>query len=316
MQYDQRVSCSCERVTWRRQLFQRNMSSTATNLAAGLLPPTTPSSSTNRLLLRPAVGWQPVNFAELWRYRELLWILALRDIKVRYKQTALGATWAVIQPFFMMLVFVVLASIGNIPHAGVPIPLFQYTGLIVWQLFATSLSNAGNSLVGNQNLVTKVYFPRLVIPIASVVTGLVDFGVAFGLQIVMMIWFHWGVHWQILLLPVFVLMAFTASLAIGLWLSALNVEFRDIRYVIPFLVQFWLFCTPVIYPSTAFKAHWERLLLGINPMSGVVEGFRWCLLGAPTPSPMLGVSAVSIVALLFGGLFYFRRMEKTFADLV
>ena len=292
------------------------MSSTVTTVSASLATPPPAAAPRRRLLLRPAVGWQAVNFAELWHYRELLWILALRDIKVRYKQTALGAAWAIIQPFFMMLVGVAFATIGNLPHGGVPLPLFQYTGTIIWQLFATSLTNAGNSLVGNQNLITKVYFPRLVIPIASVITGLVDFAVAFGLQLLMMLWFHWGLHWQILLLPVFVALAFFASLSVGLWLSALNVEFRDVRYVIPFLVQFWFFLTPVIYPSTAFHRHWVRVLLGLNPMSGVVEGFRWCLLGAPTPGPMLGVSLITIVALLIGGLYYFRRMEKTFADLV
>lgn len=266
--------------------------------------------------LRPKVGWQPIDLPELWHYRELLWILALRDIKVRYKQTALGATWAVIQPLLTMVVFTVIQRMGNLPTDNVVGPLFNFCGLLPWQLFANSLTNAGNSLVGNQNLITKVYFPRLVIPIASVITGLVDFAIAFVVLLGMMACYHTVPGPQVLLLPVFVLMAFAAALAAGLWLSALNVEFRDVRYVIPFLVQFWLFCTPILYSSTGVKKPWKRVLLGINPMSGVVEGFRWCMLGRPTPGPMLLVSAITIVVMLLGGLFYFRRMEKTFADLV
>lgn len=272
--------------------------------------------NTAKLILRPKVGWQPVDLGELWRFRELLWILALRDIKVRYKQTVLGATWAIIQPFFTMLAFTLLSQIGKISTDGFPAPLFYFCGLLPWQLFANSLTNASNSLIGNQNLVTKVYFPRLVIPMAAVVTGLIDFAIAFIILLLMMAIYHQPIGPQILLMPVFVAIAFAAALAIGLWLSALNVEYRDIRYVIPFLTQFWLLITPIIYSSTSVTKPWKRMLMGINPMSGVVEGFRWCMLGRPTPGPMLAVSAASIVLLLVGGLFYFRRMEKTFADLV
>jgi lipopolysaccharide transport system permease protein len=292
------------------------MSSNLSNVAASPIPASAVARPRRKLLLRPAVGWQPVNVAELWQYRELLWILALRDIKVRYKQTLLGAGWALIQPFFLMLVFTIISKMGHLDTEGAPVQLFQYTGLIIWQLFSSSVSNAGNSLISNQNLITKVYFPRLVIPMAAVVTGLVDFAIAFVLQLVMMLWYHWPLGPQLLLLPFFVGLAFVASLGVGLWLAALNVEFRDIRYVIPFMLQFLLFATPVLYSSAQVQSPWKRVLLGINPMSGVVEGFRWCLLGRPAPGPMLTVSAVSIATLLIGGLFYFRRMEKRFADLV
>jgi lipopolysaccharide transport system permease protein len=276
-----------------------------------------PPAASQRVLLRPRIGWQPVNLAELWRYRELLWILAMRDIRVRYKQTALGAAWAVLQPFLTMLVFTFFfAKLGNLPTDGVQPQLFYFCGLLPWQLFANSLTQAGNSLVGNQNLITKVYFPRLVIPISAVITGLIDFAIALVVLAGMMAWYHVAPGPQIFLFPVFVLMGFMAALGVGLWLSAMNVEFRDVRYVIPFLTQFWLFVTPIAYPSSMVPAGWKRMILGLNPMSGVVEGFRWTILGKPTPGPMLLVSLLTIAALLVTGLFYFRRMEKSFADLV
>lgn len=270
-----------------------------------------------RILLRPKTGWQAVNFVELWQYRGLLWILAMRDVKVRYKQAALGAAWAIIQPLANMLLFtIIFARLAKLPTGGVQPQLFYFTGMLPWQLFAYSLAQAGNSLISNQNLITKVYFPRLVIPIAAVITGLIDFAIAFGVLLIMMAWYHAVPGPQILLLPVFVLLAFLAALAVGLWLSALNVEFRDIRYVIPFLIQFWMFATPVVYPSDLIENPIKRMILGINPLSGVVEGFRWCILGKPTPGPMLIVSIATILVLLIGGLAYFRRMEKGFADLV
>ncbi|HSZ58690.1 MAG TPA: ABC transporter permease [Tepidisphaeraceae bacterium] len=270
-----------------------------------------------RIILRPKAGWQALDLAELWHYRELLWILALRDIKVRYKQTALGAAWAIIQPFLTMLVFTVFfAGYGKLPTDGVPPQVFYFCGLLPWQLFANSLTNAGNSLVGNQNLITKVYFPRLVMPASAVITGLVDFAIAFVVMLGLMAWYHVMPGWQIIFMPVFVLLAFFAALAVGLWFSALNVEFRDVRYVLPFLTQFWLFVTPIVYPSSIVTSPWKRMLLGINPMSGVVEGFRWSMLGRPTPGPLLAVSIATIGITLVGGLFYFRRMEKTFADRV
>lgn len=269
-----------------------------------------------KVTLRPRRGWQPLDLAELWRYRGLLWILAMRDIKVRYKQTALGAAWAIIQPLFTMVVFTMISRLGRLSTDGIPAPLFYYAGMLPWLLFSNSINSAGNSLVGNQNLITKVYFPRLVIPIASVVTSLIDFAVAFVMLVGLMAWYRIAPGPQIILLPVFVLLAFTAALAVGLWFSALNVEFRDVRYVVPFMTQFWLFCTPVLYASSAVSTPWKRLFLGINPMSGVVEGFRWCTLGQPQLGPMLGISVGTIGVLLVGSLFYFRRVEQTFADRV
>ena len=274
---------------------------------------------TNRTILRPRSGWQPIDFAELWHYRELLWILALRDIKVRYKQTALGATWAVIQPFMLMLGFLLIGSStgrGSAQIQGVPPPIFYFTGLIIWQLFSTAMSTASNSLVGNQNLITKIYFPRLVMPIAAVITGLVDFAIAAALLAVLMVIYRIPTVPQLVLAPLFVALAFFAALAVGLWMSALNVEYRDVRYVIPFVVQVGLFATPLYIATDSLNKPWKRVLFGVNPMSGVVEGFRWCVYGQPTPGRMLIVSILSVIVLLIGGLFYFRRLEKTFADLV
>ncbi|MGB6484627.1 MAG: ABC transporter permease [Candidatus Acidiferrales bacterium] len=274
------------------------------------------SPAPRKLKLRPKSGWQPIDFAELWHYRELLWILAKRDIQVRYKQTVLGILWAVIQPFAQMIIFTLLFAKNGFSTDGIIPPVFYFSGSICWMLFANSLTTAGNSLTNNQNLITKVYFPRLVMPIAAGVTGFVDFAISFLLLIVLMAWYHVVPTLTILLLPVFVALAMLASLAISLWLSALNVQYRDVRYAINFVVQFWFFVTPVIYPSSIVKAHWKKVILGINPMSGVVEGFRWCLFGRPAPGAMTVVSIVTIFVLLTGGLFYFRRMEKTFADFV
>jgi lipopolysaccharide transport system permease protein len=284
----------------------------------------------SRIVLTPKSGWQAIDLAQLWHYRELCWILAMRDIRVRYKQTVLGVAWAIIQPFVSMIVFTVFfAGIGKLPTDGMPAPLFYFSGLLPWTLFANSLTQAGNSLIGNQNLITKVYFPRLVIPIAAVAGGLVDFAIALAMLVPIMAWYNVVPGPQIFLLPLFVLMALLASLAVGLWLSAMNVEFRDIRYVIPFLTQFWFFITPIVIPSSDFSPR-MKILVGLNPMSGVVEGFRWCLRNgtpvapipfltrAPVASPgaMTLVSGLVIVLSLIGGAFYFRRMEKTFADLV
>jgi lipopolysaccharide transport system permease protein len=269
-----------------------------------------------KLKLRPKSGWQPIDFAEIWHYRELLWILAKRDIQVRYKQTVLGILWAVIQPAAQMIIFTLLFAKNGFSTDGIIPPVFYFSGSICWLLFANSLSTAGNSLVTNQNLITKVYFPRLVMPIASCVTGLVDFAISFVLLAALMAWYHIVPTSVILLLPVFVILALLASLSVGLWLSALNVQYRDVRYVLNFMVQFWFFATPVIYPASMLKKHWERVLVAVNPMSGVVEGFRWCLFGRPAPGPMTVLSVVTIFVLLVGGLYYFRRLEKTFADFV
>ena len=269
-----------------------------------------------RVTLRPRHGWQALDLQALWQYRELLWILALRDVKVRYKQTVLGVAWAIIQPFCTMVIFTIIAQLGNLSTDNTPKPLFYFCGLLPWLLFSNALNNTSNSLVGNQYLITKVYFPRLVIPIASVITGLIDIAIAQVMLLLMMAWYGHPVGPQILLLPAFMALAFVTSLGVGLWLSALNVEFRDVRHVIPFLTQFWLFSTPILYSSTAITIPWKRVLLGLNPMSGVVEGFRWTMLGKPSPEPMLVVSVATALVILASGLFYFRRMERTFADRV
>ena len=265
----------------------------------------------------PPSAWPAIGLRELWEYRELLYFLTWRDIKVRYKQTVLGAAWAVIQPLFMMLVFsLFFGKLAGVPSDGIPYPVFAFCGLLPWQLFANSLTQASNSLVGSQNLITKVYFPRLVVPISAVLGGVVDFAIAFVLLLAMM--FYYGIvpGWQIVVLPGLVLLVVLASLGVGLWLSALNVQYRDVRYTISFLVQFWLFATPVAYPSSIVPEKW-RVLYALNPMVGVVDGFRWALLGKPeSPGVPLLISMIVVVLLLVGGLYYFRRMEQQFADIV
>ncbi|HEY8225363.1 MAG TPA: ABC transporter permease [Pyrinomonadaceae bacterium] len=265
----------------------------------------------------PPGGWTSIGFRELWDYRELLYFLTLRDIKVRYKQTALGAAWAIIQPFFMMVVFsLFFGRLAGVKSDDIPYPIFTFCALLPWQLFAHALTESSNSLVANERLITKVYFPRLVVPMAAVLGGLVDFAVAFVILLAMM--FYYGIvpTWAIVTLPAFIVFAVMTALAVGLWLSALNVKYRDVRYTINFLIQFWLFATPVAYPSSIVPERW-RPLYGLNPMAGVVEGFRWALLGTKQPpGAMLVVSISVVVALLIGGLYYFRRMEQEFADVV
>jgi lipopolysaccharide transport system permease protein len=269
------------------------------------------------LVIRPARGWAPLNLPDLWRYRELIFFLTWRDITVRYKQTILGAGWAIIQPFFTMLVFsVFFGRLGNIPSDGLPYPIFTFCALLPWQLFSYSLSQAGNSLVANQNLITKVYFPRVVIPLSATLAGLVDFAIAFVVLLGMMVFYAIRPTIAVWTLPLFVLLALVTSLGAGLWLSALNVQYRDARHLIPFLTQFWLYLTPIAYPSSMVPEAW-RTVYGLNPMAGVVEGFRWALLGSGSaPGPMVFVSALAALLLFVSGLFYFRRMEKTFADKV
>jgi lipopolysaccharide transport system permease protein len=268
------------------------------------------------LLIDPPTSWTSIGLRELWNYRELLYFLTWRDVKVRYKQTALGAAWAIIQPLFMMLSFsLFFGRLAKIPSDGIPYPIFTFCALLPWQLFAHALTESSNSLVANERLLTKVYFPRLVVPIAAVLGGLVDFAVAFVILLAMM--FYYGIvpTWAIVTLPAFVLLAVMTALGVGLWLSALNVKYRDVRYTINFLIQFWLFATPVVYPSSLVPDRW-RALYGLNPMAGVVEGFRWALLGNKPPGAMLAVSIVVVLAILVGGVFYFRRMEQEFADVV
>ena len=269
------------------------------------------------LHIEPSRGWPRLELRELYHYRELLYFLVWRDIKVRYKQTVLGAAWAIIQPFFTMVVFsLFFGQLAKIPSEGVPYPIFTYAALVPWTFFANGLSQSANSLVGSSNLITKVYFPRLVIPAATVVSGIVDFAVAFVVLLGMMLFYGIGPTWNVVWLPLFIMLALVTALGVGLWLSALNVEYRDVRYVVPFLVQFWLFATPIAYPSSLLSEPW-RMLYGLNPMVGVVEGFRWALLGTETaPRPMILVSALAALAILAGGIVYFRRMEDTFADVV
>ena len=263
----------------------------------------------------PSSGWVSLRLGELWEYRELLYFLVWRDIKVRYKQTALGAAWAILQPVLTMVVFsVFFGRLAKVPSDGIPYPVFALAALVPWQLFAYAVSESTNSLVVSQNLIKKVYFPRLVIPVASVLAGLVDFAISFVALIGLMAYYGIRPTPAIAILPLFILLAVASALCVGLWLSALNVEFRDVRYTIPFLTQFWMFLTPVAYPSSLIPEKW-RAVFGLNPMAGVVEGFRWALLGKATSlGSLLAVSVAVVVVLLFGGLVYFRRMESTFAD--
>jgi lipopolysaccharide transport system permease protein len=265
----------------------------------------------------PPSAWPAIGLRELWEYRELLYFLTWRDIKVRYKQTVLGAAWAVIQPLFMMLVFsLFFGKLAGVPSDGIPYPVFTFCGLLPWQLFAYSVTQASNSIVGSQNLITKVYFPRLVVPISAVLGGVVDFAIAFVLLLAMMFYYGMVPGWQIVALPGLVLLAVLVALGVGLWLAALNVQYRDVRYTISFLVQFWLFATPVAYPSSIVPEKW-RVLYALNPMVGVVDGFRWALLGKPeSPVMPLSISVIVVFLLLIGGLYYFRRMEQQFADIV
>jgi len=269
------------------------------------------------LRIAPSKGWVPLKLKDLWEYRELLYFLVWRDIKVRYKQTALGATWAIIQPFFTMVVFAIFFGyLAKVPSDGIPYPLFSFAALVPWTFFANGLSQSSNSLVGSGTLITKVYFPRLIIPLASVFSGIIDFLLAFIVLLGMLVYYGLVPTINILWLPLFLLLALTTSLGVGLWLSALNVEYRDVRYIVPFITQFWMLATPIGYPSSLLHQPW-RTLYGLNPMVGVVEGFRWALLGTNTaPGPIIAVSSVAALIILITGAFYFRRMEKTFADLV
>lgn len=294
------------------------MASTITSLelAASSSRPTPDAPREPLVRIRPSRGWTALNLRELWEYRELLYFLTWRDIKVRYKQTALGASWAIIQPFMTMVAFsLFFGQLGKIPSEGLPYPIFTYAALLPWSFFAYALGQSSSSLVGSSNLISKIYFPRLVIPVASVLGGVVDFAIAFVVLLGMMVYFGiWPTPAIVLLLPL-LLLALVTALGVGLWLSALNVEYRDVRYTIPFLTQFWLFATPVAYPSSLLGEPW-RTLYGLNPMVGVVEGFRWALLGTPAPGPMLTLSAAVAVGVLVSGAFYFRRMERGFADVV
>jgi lipopolysaccharide transport system permease protein len=269
-----------------------------------------------QLIVRPSRGWVSLRLHDIWEFRELLYFLVWRDVKVRYKQTVLGAAWAVLQPLFTMAVFsLIFGRLAKVPSDGLPYWAFSLTALVPWGFFSNGLIAAANSLVGSAHLIQKVYFPRLIVPIAAVLSGVVDFALAFIVLLGMMAWFHLWPTINIIFLPAFVLLAFIASLGVGLWLSALNVQFRDVRHTVTFLVQAWLFCTPIAYPSSLLPEPW-RSLHGLNPMAGVVEGFRWALLDAPAPGAIILVSGLAALAILISGAFYFRRMERIFADTI
>ncbi|MGB6265460.1 MAG: ABC transporter permease, partial [Candidatus Acidiferrales bacterium] len=267
------------------------------------------------LRITPPTRWWVVPVAELWQARELIYFFVWRDIKIRYKQTAVGAAWAVLQPLLAMTVFTLFfGKLAHIPSEGLPYQVFVLAGLLPWMYFAASLANATNTIVENQRVITKVYFPRLVLPLSAVLSGLVDFGISFVIFAIMMVYYHLRPTMQILWLPAFLLLAMLTALGVGLWLSALNAIYRDVRYVLPFLIQLWLFASPVIYPPSLMSAKW-RWLFGLNPMAGVIEGFRWSLAGqGDPPIHLILVSTGIVLALLLSGLAYFQKMETTIAD--
>lgn len=287
------------------------MSTVATEVT--FIPPQEPGM----LRITPPGDWWAVPFNELWEYRELLYFLVWRELKVRYKQTAAGAAWAVLQPFLTMLIFsLFFGKLAHLPSNGLPYPVFYYSALLPWTYFATSVQNSTNKIVENQHVITKVYFPRLILPISGVLPAFVDFGISFLMFIVIMVYYRIHPTWAILMLPVFLLLAMLTALGIGLWLSALNALYRDVRFIMPFLIQFWMFASPLAYPSSLVPEKW-RWLYGLNPMAGVIEGFRWSLAGSAAPSSKLLIaSATVVVAILIGGLMYFQKMETRVADVV
>ncbi len=275
------------------------------------------TGSSSAVVIEPSKGWFDLKLKLVWDYRELLYFLAWRDLKARYAQMVMGLAWAVIQPLFMMLVFtVIFSSIARIPSDGIPYPIFSYSALVPWSYFAKSLDRSGFSVVAESNLITKVYFPRVIVPLAATLGGLLDFGIAFLMLIGMMMWFGMTLTWTMVMVPFFLTVAVVASLGVSLWLSALYVKYRDIGAVVPLLTQVWMFATPVAYPVSMVPEQW-RLLYGLNPMVGVIEGFRWALLGTPAPDPsMLGLNVVVILIMFVCGIAFFNRMANTFADVI
>jgi lipopolysaccharide transport system permease protein len=267
-------------------------------------------------MIRPPRKWVPVDFHELWEYRELLYFFTWRDVKLRYKQTGLGIGWAVLQPLFMMVIFsVFFGGLAKIPSDGIPYPLFSLAALLPWTLFAEGMSRSTVSMVQNANIITKVYFPRLIMPSASILSPFVDFCVAFVILLIMMAYYGFVPTINIIFLPLLIVFAMMTSLSVGLWLSALNVKYRDFQYTIPFLIQIWLFASPVVYPASMIPQQWQ-FIYALNPMTGVIEGFRWALLGTSPPETMILVSLCAVIVLLISGMFYFRRMEQYYADIV
>jgi lipopolysaccharide transport system permease protein len=273
--------------------------------------------SENLTVIEPSSGWAALRMGEVWRFRELAFFLTWRDVKVRYKQTVLGAAWAILQPVLAMVIFtVIFGHFAHIPSDGVPYPIFAFAALLPWTFFAYAIGQSSNSLVSNANLISKVYFPRLVVPIAATLSGLVDLLIAFGVLLCLMIYYGIRPTALVFLLPIFVFMALLAALAVGIWLSALNVQYRDVRYTVPFLTQLWLYATPVAYPAGLVTGRFHTLL-ALNPMTGVVNGFRWSVFGKGQVDATSIVSSIVISTLvLLSGLYYFRRVEQRFADVV
>ncbi len=267
--------------------------------------------------IEPPRGWFNLRLKELWQFRELLYFLVWRDIKVRYKQTLLGAAWVVIQPIVTMVIFsIVFGKLANLPSDGVPYPIFSYAALLPWQLFSRALSDASSSLVNNQQFVTKIYFPRLFLPAASILSGLVDFFIALIILFLLMWYYHIPLTIKVLVLPILILFTIFTSLTVALWLSSINVRYRDVKYTLPFIMQAWMYATPVAYSSSLIPEKFQ-LLYGLNPMAGVVDGFRWALLGKDmTLSPLIWISILVMIVLLISGLIYFQRMELTFSDVI
>jgi len=273
-------------------------------------------SSLPVVVIRPSRGWIPINLRDLWIYRELMYFLTWREIKVRYKQTLLGAAWAIIQPFFMMVVFTLFfGKLAKVPSEGLPYPLFNYAALLPWTLFAEGITRSSTSLVQDAILVRKVYFPRLVMPLSGILSPLIDFAIAFTILIGMMFYYGYPPSIQILWLPLFIILVLITALGVGLWLSAINVKYRDVRYVIPFVIQLWLFASPVVYSSNLLPEKFQ-IVYGLNPMAGVIEGFRWALLGTEPPGSLIAISVIIVIVISISGAFYFRRSEKTFADVI
>jgi lipopolysaccharide transport system permease protein len=268
-------------------------------------------------VIEPPRGWLELRLGEVWAHRELLYFFIWRDIKVRYKQTLIGAAWAVLQPLATMVIFTLFfGRLAKMPSYDLPYPIFFYAALLPWMYFSSALTNATATMVENQRVITKIYFPRLILPLASVLGGLLDFVIAFGLLVVMMVWYGIVPGMSVVLMPLFLLLAIATALGAGLWLSAMNALYRDVRYVVPFLVQIWMFASPVVYPSTLVPERW-RWLYGLNPMAGVIEGFRWSLTGhGQPPDSLLYVSSCAVLVMLFGGIIYFQKMETTIADVV
>ena len=279
--------------------------------------PPVSTSSEPILVIRPSRAWFRLDLAALWEYRELLYFLVWRDLRVRYQQTAIGGTWALLQPLMTMMIFtVIFGQFAKIPSDGLPYPIFAYTALLPWTYFASALNRSSTSVVAEAHLISKVYFPRALLPLAGTLSGIVDFAIAFVLLLGLMVWYGIGPTWGVLVLPLFLLLALAMALAVGLWCSALNVRYRDVALTIPFLTQCWMYASPVAYPVSLVPENW-RFLYSLNPMAGVVEGFRWALLGKQGPDfVVMAVSAVVVALLLVGGLVFFKHMERTFADVV